>query len=106
MFRAIVNTLKFSDKYWRIDNVPRWRNETTWRIKLIMEETLFISNFPCEIKNVFRRIEQIKKKLINCKSSVLFNNDCIKKTNILYTIMNYNTIKYLILEIYNNLKKV
>ena len=65
MFRAIVNILKF------LDNVPRWRNETSVRIKLIMEETLFIYNLPYEIKNVFRRKEQIYKKLINCRSSVL-----------------------------------
>ena len=39
-----------------------------------MEETLFISNLLCEIKNVFKRIEQIDKKLINSRSSVLFNN--------------------------------
>ena len=42
-----------------------------------MEETLSISNIPSEIKNIFR-IEQINKKLINCKSLVLFNNVCIK----------------------------
>ena len=72
MFRAIVNISKFPD------NVPRWRNGTSWIIKLIMEETLFIFNLPCEIKNVSRRIEQINKKLINCRSSVLFNNACIK----------------------------
>ena len=59
MSLEIVNILKV------LDNVPRWRNETSWKIKLIMEETSFISNFPCKIKNVFRKIEQINKELIN-----------------------------------------
>ena len=43
-----------------------------------MEETLFISNLPSKINNAFRRIEQINKKLINCRCSVLFNNACFK----------------------------
>ena len=41
-------------------------------------EFFFISNLPCDINNVFRRIEKNNKKLINCRSSVLFNNACIK----------------------------
>ena len=43
-------------------------------INLSMEEILFISNLPCEIKNIFRKLEQINKKIINCKSSLLFNS--------------------------------
>ena len=41
-------------------------------------EFFFISNLPCDINNVFRRIEKNNKKLINFRSSVLFNNACIK----------------------------
>ena len=56
-------------------------NETPWRIKSIMVETLFISNLTCEIKDFFRRIEQINIKLINCRSSILFKNTCLKVVN-------------------------
>ena len=50
----------------------------TSRIKLSMEEILFISNLPCEIKNIFRRLKQINKKIVNCRFSLLFNNACLK----------------------------
>ena len=42
-----------------------------------MEGILFISELPSEVKNAFRRLEQINKKVISCRSSLLFNNACL-----------------------------
>ena len=61
-----------------------------------MEKTLFIYNLPSEIKNGFRRIEQINKKLKNCSSSILFNNACLKNKIYIY----YETSYYQLFSFY------
>ena len=43
-----------------------------------MDEVLFISKLPKRLKEIFRGIEKINKKIINKKSSLLFNNACLK----------------------------
>ena len=55
-----------------------------------MEETLSISNIPYEINNVFRRIEETNKKIINCRSSLLFNNTCFKKLKTKYNFSTFS----------------
>ena len=53
-----------------------------------MNYATLLFNLPVELKNLFRKYEKIKNKIINAEWSLKFNTTCLK--DIYIYIFNYN----------------